>query len=156
MRTWLAIAFALAVQGCADDPYTKFLRAFQAGADCPTLFDLRIAARQRATPAVEEDMNTKLRSIQCFSSTSSRAEAGPSNTGAFTVREYRLYRAVLASPNSVSEAQATENAARQYGVTAAAALDASKRVQAALFKNGWFATPEAEIRHASDWKGESQ
>ena len=155
MRILLVIAFAVMTQGCSNEPYTKFLSEFQAGADCPALFELRNAAKQGASPAIEADMNTKLRSIQCFSSSSSRADVGPSNTGAFTVQEYRLYRAVISAPRSVSEARAIENAARQYGVTAVVVRLALTRVQDALSKNGWLATPNSEIRHATDRKGES-
>jgi hypothetical protein len=157
MRTWLLIAVAIAAQGCSDDDaHTQFLREFEAGADCSRLFDLRNEARQSASAAIQEEMNAQLRTVQCFGSTSTRASTEPPRAGSFTVQEYRLYRDILSAPSSVSEAQAIENAAQKHGIPAAVARDAVMRVQNELVTNGWFATPDAEIRHASDWTGEKQ
>lgn len=72
--------------------------------------------------------------------------------GSYKVKQYRIYRAVISTPMSVSEAQAFENAAKRYGVTVAEAQKATKKVQELLFRNGWFGSPDSEIRHASDWK----
>ena len=77
-----------------------------------------------------------------------------SKTGSFTVKEYKIYRAVIDTPMTIPEAQALQNAAKRYGVTVAEAQKATKKVQNILFSNKWFASPEAEIRHASDWKEE--
>lgn len=74
--------------------------------------------------------------------------------GSYKVKEYRIYRAVISTPMSVSEAQAFENAAKRYGVTVAEAQKATKNVQEILSRNGWFGSPDSEIRHASDWKEE--
>lgn len=79
-----------------------------------------------------------------------------SKTGSFTVKEYKIYRAVIDTPMTIPEAQALQNAAKRYGVTVAEAQKATKKVQNILFSNKWFASPEAEIRHASDWNGEKQ
>ena len=79
--------------------------------------------------------------------------ASEPNAAAFTVNEYRIYRAVISAPMSVSEPEALESAAKRYGVTAAQARKATYKVQEILSRNGWFGTPESEIRHASDWEG---
>jgi len=73
---------------------------------------------------------------------------------AYTVKEYRIYRAVIDTPMSASEAQAYPNAAIQYGVTVTQARKATEKVQESLSRNGWFGSPATEIQHASDWKGE--
>ncbi len=155
MLIWAPMLLALA--GAANgDPYARFIREFQAGADCPKLFDLRNEAKRRVGAARQDEMNDNLRSVQCFSSTSKRAATAAPRTGGFTVDEYRIYRSILAAPISIPEAQALQNAAKRHGVTVAEARKASTRVQDILFRNNWFATPEAEIRHALDWKGEKQ
>ena len=77
-----------------------------------------------------------------------------SKTGSFTVKEYKIYRAVIDTPMTIPEAQALQNAAKRYGVTVAEAQKTTKKVQNILSSNKWFASPEAEIRHASDWNGE--
>lgn len=78
--------------------------------------------------------------------------ASPSAQDTFTVKEYRIYRALIGAPMSVSEDAALESAARRYGVTVGEARGATDKVQRVLFQNNWFGSPEAEIRHASDWK----
>jgi hypothetical protein len=156
MRAWLVILVAISAQGCSTDETTQFEREFQAGADCPRLYELRNEAKPGATAALQEEMNAKLRSVQCFGSTSKRAAAVPPNTGTFTVQEYRLYREVMSTPLSIPEAQAIENAGRKHGLTPSVAREATNRVQQELWKKKWFASPDAEIRHASDWNGEKQ
>jgi hypothetical protein len=156
MRAWLMVSAVIWASGCSTDPYTQFAREFESGADCPRLFELRNDAKQGASPARQEEMNTRLRSVQCFSSTSKRAAAGPSNTASFTIQQYRIYREVISSPMSIPEPEAFDNVARKHGVPSSVAHDAVNRVQESLFKNGWFASPDAEIRHASDWAGETQ
>jgi len=135
--------------------YEQFQREFTAGADCPRLFQLRNEAKVRATAMQAQEMNEKLRSVRCFSATSKRA-ATTTGDGGFTVKEYRIYRAIIGSPMSVPERQAVRNAAKKYGVTEAAAKKAADKVMDMLMRNRWNATPEAEIRHASDWKGEKK
>jgi hypothetical protein len=99
-------------------------------------------------------MNAKLRSVGCFTNTSKRAPEGPPNTAAFTVREYRIYRAVIDTPMSVTEAQALRNVAKAQKMAVAEVRKTTEKVQAILSKNSLFGTPETEIRHASDWNGE--
>lgn len=86
MRAWVVIGTAICVQGCSTDASTQFAREFEAGADCPRLFELRNNAKHGASVALQDEMNIKLRSVQCFSSTSRRAAAVPPNTGNFTVQ----------------------------------------------------------------------
>lgn len=155
-RRGLVAIIAFTVSGCSDDAVTRFNRAIETGADCPQLYELRNQAQRGASTAVQEAMNSRLRSLQCFSSTSTRAVPSPAKGGAFTVAEYRIYRDVIDSPQSLSLEQALEAVARKHGVTPTTAGDTAKRVQVDLFENKWFATPEAEIRHASDWNGEAQ
>ena len=156
MRTCVVILTAICVQACSADARTQFVREFEAGADCPRLFELRNDAKRGASVALQEEMNTKLRSVQCFSSTSHRAAAVPPNTGSFTVQEYRMYREIISTPSTVPEAEALESIGWKYGVPSTAVHDAAERVQEALLSNNWFASPDAEIRHAADWKGEKQ
>ena len=155
MRAWLVIAIMVWAQGCSTDATTRFEREFEAGADCPRLIELRNDARQTASVAAQEEMNTKLR-LQCFGSTSQRAASVPPNTGNFTVQQYRLYREIISTPLSVPEGEAIRNAARNHGVSPPIAQEAAKHVQEVLSSNNWFASPDAEIRHASDWNGEAQ
>jgi hypothetical protein len=138
------------------DAYAQFAREFEAGADCSRLFELRNAAKRGASSARQEEMNTKLRSVQCFSSTAKRVATGPSNTASYTVQQYRIYREVIASPISVPEAEVIDSVARKHAVPSSVVRDAVKHVQAELLRNQWFASPDAEIRHALDWNGETQ
>ena len=138
-----------------NSSYERFQREFAAGADCPRLFQLRNEAKVRATAMQTQEMNEKLRSVRCFSATSKRA-VSTTGDGAFTVKEYRIYRAIIGTPMSVSETQAVRNVAKKYGVTEAVAKKTADKVMNIIMRNRWNATPEAEIRHASDWKGEKQ
>lgn len=156
MRVLLVILIAISTQGCSSDLTAKFTREFEAGADCPRLFELRNEVKNEASAALQEEMNTMLRSVQCFSSTSKRAAVVPPSTGSFTVHEYRLYREVISTPSSIAEVKAIENAGRKFGVPPTVARDAANHVQQVLSNNNWFASPDAEIRHASDWDGETQ
>lgn len=83
---------------------------------------------------------------------SSRPAAPEANM--YTVKEYRIYRAVINTPMSVPEDQAIERAAKRYGVTAEAVQKATKKVQGILHSNKWFSSPDSEIRYASNWQGE--
>jgi hypothetical protein len=156
MRAWLVVPVAIWASGCSRDASTQFAREFQSGADCPRLFELRNDAKRGASPVLQEEMNTRLRSVQCFSSTSKRAAVGPSNTASFTIQQYRIYREVITSPMSIPEAEVFDSVSRKHGVPSSVAHDAVDLVLQSLFKNGWFATPDAEIRHASDWNGETK
>lgn len=146
------LALALAQQG-PQQAYERFLHDFRDGTDCPRLFQLRNDAKPHVTVAQEKDMNDKLRSVQCYSDTSKRVTFA-ANDGSFTVKEYRIYRTIINSPMSVREAQAVRDAAKKYSVTEADVRKTTDKVMKALSDNRWFATPEAEIQHASNWKGE--
>lgn len=82
------------------------------------------------------------------------SEPSMSNGKLFTAKEYRIYRAVIDTPMSISEEQALQNAGKLYGVTPDEAKKIANKVQSVLFQNKWFGSPESEIKHASDWKGE--
>lgn len=82
------------------------------------------------------------------------SEPSDSKEKSFTVKEYRIYRAVIDTPMSISEEQALQNAGKRYGVTADEAEKVTKKMQSILSKNKWFGSPESEIKHACDWKGE--
>lgn len=156
MRAWILILAAIPVQGCSTDATSQFAQEFEAGADCPRLFELRNDAKRGASVALQDEMNTKLRSVQCFGSTSQRAAVVSPNTGSFTVREYRLYRELISTPSTIPQAEALEIVGRKHGVPPTAVRDAVQHVQEVLLRNRWFASPDAEIRHATDWNGETQ
>ena len=82
--------------------------------------------------------------------------AAPSSTGTFTVREYRIYRALVDTPMSVSEEEAYRRIARDFNTTPKEAERITEKVQGILFRNGWLGTTAQEIRRASDWQGESR
>ena len=75
-------------------------------------------------------------------------------TPTFTVKEYRMCRAIIDTPMSVSEDEAFRRVAKRYGVSVAEARASVDKVQKILFQNGWMSAPASEIRHASDWNGE--
>lgn len=79
----------------------------------------------------------------------------PVRAAEFTVRDYKLYRAVISSPASVPEREALQQAANAFGMSADEAKAAIRKVQRDLSRNKWFGSPESEIRHASDWNGET-
>ncbi len=82
--------------------------------------------------------------------------ASPASTQTFTVREYRIYRALIDTPMSVSEEVAYRRIARDFNTTPEEAQRITERVQGILFRNRWLGTPAQEIRRASDWEGESR
>ncbi|MEW5884359.1 MAG: hypothetical protein AB1725_09085 [Armatimonadota bacterium] len=82
--------------------------------------------------------------------------AAQSDRPTFTVLEYRVYRAVIDAPLSVSESEAVRRAAAAHGVTPTAAKEIADRVQRILFENNWFGSAESEIKHASDWRGQAR
>src|SRR6185295_14973921 len=83
----------------------------------------------------------------------SAPRSAPVPGATYTVKEYRIYRAVVDTPMSIPEAQALGAVARQFGVTTDVARKVTDKVQEALFRNKWFGGPESEIRRASDWNG---
>ena len=140
--------------------FSEIMSELQAGASCEELF----AKRNSADPSnpIIDQMNIELSFIGCYSSSSERRDlaeqpANPeSEESSFTVDEYRLYRSVIDTPLSVPEDQVMQNAAEEYGVTIQDANLIVEKVQLVLFTNGWFGRPEAEIRRASDWQGETK
>ncbi|HKU75820.1 MAG TPA: hypothetical protein VJR02_18060 [Pyrinomonadaceae bacterium] len=143
--------------------YIGFKQRLDAGAGCAELFEIRNSLDPKASDVVR--MNKELRGIGCYSSssvrsmTASTAEKTESDknlaTATFTVNEYKMYRAVLNVPSSVSEQQALQNVAARYKIPAEDLRRVVNKVQKSLFDNKWFGTPESEIQHASDWKGET-
>ena len=146
--------------------YSGFKQRFDAGASCAELFEIRNSLDPKASVVVR--MNEELREIGCYSSGSVRSSTAPAaeNTKSddvqkappavtFTVNEYKMYRAVIYVPSSVPDQQALQNVARQYKISVEGLRKVVNKVQKSLFDNMWFGTAESEIRHASDWKGET-
>jgi hypothetical protein len=131
----------------------QFKQEFGAGADCARLFELRNEAKAKGYSL--DDMNETLRSVRCFSVDSKRAPLSIRD-GNYTVTEYRIYLAIIETPKSVPPSAAIRKAAKAYRVTEAKAKAASDKVLRALAANNWFATPAAEIRHASNWSDETR
>jgi hypothetical protein len=145
--------------------YPEFKQRLDDGASCAELFDIRNSLDPKSPVVVR--INEELRGIGCYSSSSVRSNAGSSKeetisasvqktppVAFFTVNEYRMYRAVLNVPSSVSEQQALQNVSRQYKIPVDELRNVVNKVQKALFDNKWFGSPESEIRRASDWRGE--
>lgn len=164
MVCWLAASCASSNNTAAD--YSGFKQRLDAGATCAELFGIRNLVDPKSPDVVR--MNEALRGIGCHSSNSVRSTAASSAgktkssdtqktelVGGFTVHEYRMYRAVITTPSSVSEQQSLQSVSKRYGISAEKVRKAVDKVQKTLFENKWFGTPEAEIRHASDWKGET-
>ena len=84
-----------------------------------------------------------------------QAAATEISSGSFTVREYRIYKAVMDMPLSVSEADARQRVAERNNITADEATQITTMILRTLVGNGWLGTPAQEIRRASDWNGES-
>ena len=140
--------------------FSEFMSELQAGASCEELF----AKRNSADPSdpIIHQMNIELSFIGCLSRWSERrdlAEQPPnpeSEESSFTVDEYRLYRSVIDTPLSIPDDRAMQNAAEEYGVTIQDANLIAEKVLLVLLTNSWFGRPEAEIRRASDWQGETK
>lgn len=146
--------------------YSGFKQRLDAGASCAELFEIRNSLDPKASVVVR--LNEELRVIGCYSSGSVRSStvSAAENTKTddvqkdqpavtFTVNEYKIYRAVINAPSSVPEQQALQNVARQHRMSVEGLRKVVNRVQKSLFDNKWLGTPESEIRHASDWKGET-
>jgi hypothetical protein len=84
----------------------------------------------------------------------SQGDGSVSSDLTFTVMEYRLYCALIDTPRSISEGEALRSIGKQYGIPPEEVRRAAAKVQETLVRNGWFGTPESEIRHASDWQRE--
>lgn len=130
--------------------YNDFNREFAEGASCRRLFYLRQQFRVPFNETPQESAaNSKLRSVGCLSADSQRQDSV--QPGAFTMKEYRIYREVIHTPMAISEADAIAKAARIYGVSPAEAKQIVDKVAEILSNNGWNSTPEMEIKHASDF-----
>ncbi|BCA55956.1 hypothetical protein W02_30960 [Nitrospira sp. KM1] len=139
-------------------PYIlEFYIAFNEGADCPRLYELRKDAKQQgADNQQQQEINDKLRSVGCITEKSRRVEIGRPNTGNFTVTEYKIYREIVDLPISISEEQALDDVARKYKISVSEVRNKVNKVQSNLSKNGWMnGNPKDEIRYASDWAGET-
>ena len=137
---------------------------------CEELFAWRLFAKRNSADLSDHiridqlttDQMNKLSFIGCYGSSSERRDlaeqpANPeSEESSFTVDEYRLYRSVIDTPLSVPEDQVMQNAAEEYGVTIQDANLIAEKVLLVLLTNSWFGRPEAEIRRASDWQGETK
>jgi hypothetical protein len=111
-------------------PIFKFLRAFNEGADCPRLRELRLEARRLgATNEQQKVMNEKLRDVGCLTDTSKRVPLGPPNTGNFTVKEYKIYREAMSTPMSVSEAENLGSIAKKHKLSVPDVRKAIDKVQ---------------------------
>ena len=134
----------------------EFMNDLHAGASCEELFVMRNSVDP--SDPITDRMNRELRSIGCYSSSSERTDlAGqpsePKSEGSnFTVEEYQLYRSVIDTLLSVPEDQAIQRAAEEYGVTIHEVQITVENVMSVLAYNGWYGTPESEIRRASDWQ----
>ena len=139
-------------------PVLRFLTAFSEGAECPRLFQLRDEAKRRgATEEQQSVMNTRLRAVKCFGTTSQRQAPGPPRTGTFTVKEYRIYHESVNVPMLIPEEAAFRKVAKTFGVSVDEVRRTIDKVQHDLVKNDWMVSvPEMEIRHASDWDGEQE
>ena len=141
-----------------ETEYALFQERLRAGADCPELFDIRNSADPKSLDIPK--MNDGLREIGCRGSSSTRPTPtpidAPQPANTYTVQEYRLYRAIIDTPVSIPESQALPAIARQHNVTPDKVRQAADKVMTALSRNNWFGTPASEIKHASDWQGETQ
>jgi hypothetical protein len=166
LRTVLIAAYCafpglpLAAQfdGNAASPHlTKFYAAFNEGADCSRLYELRNnAKRNGADHEQQQEMNLKLRSVRCIDASAKRKPEVPPNTGAYTVNEYRIYREVMSSPSDMPEEQALGNVGKKYNMPPTQVRKIAEKVTRNLFENDWMDVLELEIRHASDWKNEKR
>jgi len=144
--------------------YPSFKERLDAGANCAELFEIRNALDPKSS--LIERINEQLRGVGCYSSSSVRSDSSgagrvePTNNQedapvvTFTMAEYRMYRAIIDTPSSVSEEEALRSVAKQYSASVTEVRNAVEKVQRVLSANNWFGTSESEIRHASDWKGE--
>jgi hypothetical protein len=133
----------------------SFEEKLRAGATCQELFDIRNALDPHSAEIPR--LNEQLRSVGCYSASSSRTDkqkAAQERAGDFTVTEYRLYRRLIDAPMSTSEGDVYRTLAAETGRAEDELRATINRVQEVLAQNGWLSTVQNEIRHASDWKGE--
>lgn len=70
-----------------------------------------------------------------MTSPKSKQQGVPSSDNGFTIEEYKIYRAVIDSPMSVSEAEAVQKVAKNRRIEAAEAKKTVDKVQGILFEN---------------------
>ena len=133
----------------AGGGFDRFIGRLEDGADCPELFEIRNSV-DPSSPLIEE-MNSHLREIGCVSSWSARVFFDRPDES-FTVREYEIYRSVIDTPMNVDDDAARQAVAERHRLTVDEVRTVVDSVMARMFRNGWFGSPEFEIRHASDWK----
>ena len=153
-----SVSFAALFDRDNASPFVqKFSIAFNEGADCPRLFELRNdAKRQGADNEQQKMMNEKLRSVGCIDIASKRVPIGPPNTGNFTVKDYKIYHEAVTTPMSVPESQNLGNIAKKYKLSVADMRKTVDKVMRNLSENNWMiGSPASQIRHASDWNGET-
>ena len=66
-----------------------------------------------------------------------------------------MYLAIISSPMSLSEEQVMRDTAKKFGVSTLVVRQTTERLSNIITEHSWNATPAAEIRHASDWNGET-
>lgn len=155
------LGLVLLVSACSGpDPYAEFRERVEAGGTCPDLLAFRngLDANSSALTAINSD----LREIGCYSATSVRQEplvegerqpaAAEPARPTFTVQEYRVYRAIIDTPMSVSEEESVARAAKQFGISEGDVNETVDKVQRVLAGNNWYGSADAEIRSASDWR----
>jgi hypothetical protein len=99
-------------------------------------------------------IDEQLMIVHCRGAESERKPA-TANDGSFTLKEYRIHRALLDS--SLPENQQLYSLiSRQYGVPADQVAPITEKITLEFVNNDWFGRPPVEIRHAKDWKGERE
>jgi hypothetical protein len=159
MKGLAMLFFLLVVQN--PSTYGTFTSRLSAGADCPELFKIRNDIKQADPKNKNVDrMNEQLRNIGCYSSTSHRNDRDkqppPRNKETFTVKEYRIYRAVIDTPLSASDTETFKKVGSKYQVPPSSVEPTARKVQKILADNRWLGTATSEIRRARDWAGEKQ
>lgn len=140
----------------AEVSYTpqEFSARLEAGAGCAELFEVRNALRDSATLEEFEKVNRELRAVGCRSGDDVRY-TGPFRDASFTVREFRVYANVMKTPMGTSEKQALARAAEAEHFPPRLGRRIVEKVTAELSRLGRMGfAPEAQIRHAKDWKDE--
>ena len=74
--------------------------------------------------------------------------------GSYTVREYRIYRDILETPPTTTDDEAVAMISEKYGMPSDAVTEIMEKVLNIISDNGWFEGADAEIKRASDLKGE--
>jgi hypothetical protein len=139
-----------------DTPVHQFSHALDDGADRTRLHELRNSALHGASDDQQQHMNLKLPSVGCTGDTAGPKPEAPSNTGAYTVNEYRIYREVMSAPMDMPESEALAMVGKKYKISPVQVRDIAERVTRTLLDNDWMDVLALEIRHASDWTDETR